>query len=87
MKQIEIIEALLSGYNNIEQMGTYDPSRGLEYFGEGTRIVNGMINPLNKYIYSYDEPLRNCDTEFMPDCVLRDGYDIEISLHKIDTED
>ena len=39
---------------------------------------------MNKYIYSYDGPLSNGDAEAMPDCVLRDGYECEIRLYKIE---
>lgn len=84
MKQIEIIEALLSGYNNIEQMGTYDPARGLEYFGEGTIIVQGSIEEGCRYVYIYKEMLRGSQKTYICDCRLKDFQGNEVRLYKIE---
>ena len=84
MKQIEIIEALLSGYNNIEQMGTYDPSRGLEYFGVGTYIVQGNIDEESRYVYIYEKMLRDIQKTYICNCRLRDNEGCEIRLYKIE---
>lgn len=84
MKQIEIIEALLSNWNNIEQMGTYNPSRGLEYFGEGTSIVQGSIEEGCRYVYIYDKIFRGQERAYICNCRLRDNEGCEIRLYKIE---
>lgn len=84
MKQIEIIDALLSGWNDIEQMGIFEPSRGLEYFGEGTRIVGGVIYENRNYVYTYEKKFRNSEKAFVCDCRLKDKEGCEIRLYKIE---
>ena len=82
--KIQIIDALLSNWNNIEQMGTYDPSRGLEYFGEGTRIVGGVIYKNRDYVYTYEKKFRNSERSFVCNCRLIDPRGNEVRLFMIE---
>ena len=84
MKAIEIIDALLSNWNNIEQMGKYDPSIGLDYFGEGTRIVGGVIYENRNYVYTYEKKFRNSEKSFVCNCRLIDPQGNEVRLFMIE---
>lgn len=84
MKAIEIIDALFSGYNNVEQMGIYNPESGIEFFWEEARVEFGIFDPLNKYVYGYCAPLKNGEYPFMPDCILELCPGTKVYLYKIE---
>lgn len=84
MTKMQIIDALLSGYNNIEQMGIFDSERGIEFFGKHAIIVQGNIDEGSRYVYIYKEMLKGSQKTYICNCRLRDNEGCEIRLYKIE---
>ena len=84
MKAIEIIDALLSGWNDIEQMGIFNSERGIEFFGKHAIIVQGSIEEGCNYVYIYEEMLKGSQKTYICNCRIRDKEGCEIRLYKIE---
>lgn len=85
MKQFEIIQSLLGGWNEISQIGIWSTVYDVEeMFGEGVEIVRGEIEEDEKYLYIYCEELRDrFHKVIIPDAELR--FDSEsIYLYRIE---
>lgn len=85
MKAIDIIEALVSGFYNLEQMGVYihrNNDRMQDYFGNSV-VADDNVKEDRVYLYWYnneDELLNNES----PDAILMDPNGEVILLYEIE---